>query len=95
MVTLTRGVLGPWVYCTAAENGIGDSGMTALAAALEKNTSVTSVNLGCARAWLGGRGGWIGGSGALGHAAAPAALARSDAEREGASALRARAPFEC
>ena len=95
MVTLTRGALGSWVCCTAAGNDIGDAGATALAAALEKNTSVTSVDLGCARAWLGGRGGWMGGSGALGHAAAPAALARSDAERKDASALRcARAPFE-
>ena len=72
-------------------NNIGDAGATALAAALEKNTSVTSVILYGARAWLGGRDGWMGGSGALGHAAAPAALARSDAEREGASALRVRA----
>ena len=95
MVTLTRGAVGSWVCCTASGNGIGEAGATALAAALEKNTSVTSVDLGGARAWLGGRGGWMGGSGALGHAAAPAALARSDAEREGASALRcARAPFE-
>ena len=77
--------------CTAAGNGIGEAGATALAAALEKNTTVTSVDLGSARAWLGGRGGWMGGSGALGHAAAPAALAYSDAEREGARALRAHA----
>ena len=96
MVTLTRGALGSWVCCTAAGNEIGAAGATALAAALEKNTSVTSVKLGSARAWLGGRGGGMGGSGALEHAAAPAAPARSDAEREGASALRARvrAPFQ-
>ena len=80
--------------CTAAGNGIGDAGATALAAALQKNTSVTSVNLRGARAWLRGRGGWMGGSGALGHAAAPAALARSDAEREGECLACARAPFE-
>ena len=90
-MTLTRDAVGSWVCCTAADNGIGEAGATALAAALQKNTSVTSVNLWSARAWLGGRGGWMGGSGALGHAAAPAALAYSDAEREGARALRARA----
>ena len=89
MVTLTRGAVGSRVCCTAAGNGIGDAGATALAAALEKNTTVTLVNLYSARAWLGGRGGWMGGSEALGHAAATAAPA-PDAEREGASALRAR-----
>ena len=78
------------MWCTAAGDSIGEAGAKALAAALQKNTSVTSVNLERARAWLGGRGGWMGGSGALGHAAAPAAPARSDAEREGASALRVR-----
>ena len=82
--------------CTAAGNEIGDAGATAIAAALEKNTTVTSVNLGGARergseAW----GGLDEGSGALGHAAAAAAPA-PDAERErGRECLaRARAPFE-
>ena len=72
--------------CTAADNGIGEAGATALAAAFQKNTTITSVNLYSARAWLGGRGGWMGGSGALGHTAAPAAPA-PNAERE-----RARVP---
>ena len=49
MVTLIRGVLGSRVCCTAAGNVIGDAGATAIAAELEKNTTVTSVNLGGAR----------------------------------------------
>ena len=49
MVTLTRGALGSWVCCTAADNGIRDAGATAFAAALEKNTTITSVDLGGAR----------------------------------------------
>ena len=49
MVTLTLGALGSRVCCTAAVNGIGEAGATAFAAALEKNTTITSVNLRCAR----------------------------------------------
>ena len=49
MVTLTRGALGSRVCCTTAGNGIGDAGATAFAAALEKNTTITSVDLGGAR----------------------------------------------
>ena len=49
MVTLTRGVLGSRVCCTAAGNGMGEAGATAFAAALEKNTTITSVNLDGAR----------------------------------------------
>ena len=49
MVTLTRGALRSRVCCTAADNGIGEAGAKAFAAALEKNTTVTSVNLGGAR----------------------------------------------
>ena len=49
MVTLTRGALGSWVCCTAADYRIGDAGATAFAAALEKNTTITSVDLGGAR----------------------------------------------
>jgi hypothetical protein len=45
------------VYCPAAGNGIGADGATALAAALQKNTTVTTVNLEGARARSGGRGG--------------------------------------
>jgi hypothetical protein len=45
------------VCCTAAGNNIGDDGATALAAALQKNTTVTEVNLWGARARSGGRGG--------------------------------------
>ena len=80
MVTLTRGALGSRVCCTAADNRIGEAGATALAAALEKNTTVTSVNLGSARECGSEAGGLDEGSGALGHAAAAAAPA-PDAER--------------
>ena len=63
MVTLTRGALGSRVCCTAAGNGfyngIGEAGATAIAAALEKNTTITSVDLGGARE----RGSEAGGSG--------------------------------
>ena len=81
--------------CTAADNKIGEAGATALAAAFQKNTTITSVDLGCARAWLGGRGGLDGGIGG--------AWARSRARRAGAlrcgergreCLARARAPFE-
>ena len=50
--------------CTAADNGIGEAGATALAAALEKNTTVTSGKLESARAWFGGCWGWMGIGGA-------------------------------
>ena len=46
--------------CPAAGNSIGDAGATALAAALQKNTTVTAVDLAGARACSGGRGGWRG-----------------------------------
>ena len=49
MMTLTRGALGSRMCCTAADNGIGAAGATAIAAALEKNTTITSVDLGGAR----------------------------------------------
>ena len=94
MVTLTRGALGSWVCCTAAGNGIGDAGATAFAAALEKNTTITSVNLERARERGSEARGLDEGSGALGHAAAAAAPAPDAEERGDASALRARAPFE-
>ena len=96
MVTLTRGALGSWVCCTAAGNGIRNAGAKAFAAALEKNTTVTSVNLERARErGSEARGGLDEGSGALWHAAAAAAPA-PDAEREGGREClaRARAPFE-
>ena len=67
----------------------------AIAAALEKNTTVTSVDLAGARecGWEARASVW--GSGALWHAAAAAALA-PDAEREGTRVpcACARAPFE-
>ena len=90
MVTLTRGVLGSRVCCTIADNGIGEAGAKAFAAALEKNTTVTSVNLEGARECGSEAGGLDEGSGALGHAAAAAAPA-PDAEREGTRVPRARA----
>ena len=95
MLTLTRGALGSRVCCTAADNGIGDAGAKAFASALEKNTTVTSVDLGGARECGLEAGGLDEGSGALGHAAAAAAPA-PDAEREGGREClaRARAPFE-
>jgi hypothetical protein len=50
---------GSRVCCPAAANNkIGTAGATALAAALQKNTTVTAVDLGCARACSGGLGGW-------------------------------------
>ncbi len=51
---------GSRVCCSAAGNRIGVAGATALAAALQKNTTVTAVNLNSARACSGGRGGWRG-----------------------------------
>jgi hypothetical protein len=48
---------GSRVCCTAADKGIDAAGATALAAALQKNTTVTTVKLICARACSGGRGG--------------------------------------
>ena len=69
------------------------AGATALAAALEKNTSVTSVNLGCARACSVARvEGWRGGGGTLGPTAAAGRAGAPDAGRESESLLRDRAP---
>ena len=82
---------GSRVCCTAAGNHIGDDGATALAAALQKNTTVMVINLECARACSGGRGGWRG-WGRLGPRPRPAAQARpmcGEGERE---PLRGRAP---
>ena len=95
MVTLTRGALGSRVCCTAAGNFIGDAGATAFATALEKNTTVTLVNLERARERGSEAGGLDEGWGALGLAAAAAAPA-PDAEREGTRVpcARACAPFE-
>ena len=76
--------------CTAADNGIGEAGAKAFAVALEKNTTVTSVNLEGARECGSEAGGLDEGSGALGHAAAAAAPA-PDAEREGTRVPCARA----
>ena len=90
MVTLIRGALGSRVCCTAADNGIGAAGATAIAAALEKNTTVTSVNLERARECGSEAGGLDEGSGALGHAAAAAAPA-PDSEGEGTRVPCARA----
>jgi hypothetical protein len=49
---------GSRVCCPAADNKIGADGATALAAALQKNTTITDVDLFGARACSGGRGGW-------------------------------------
>ncbi len=57
------------VCCPAAGHNIGDAGATALAAALQKNTTVTAVNLWGARSCSGGCGGWRG-LGTLGPTAA-------------------------
>jgi hypothetical protein len=51
---------GSRVCCPAADNNIGAAGATALAAALQKNTTLTAFRFGCARACSGGRGGWRG-----------------------------------
>jgi len=40
----------------AAENNIGDDGARAFAASLEKNTTLKTLDLKCARHWA--RGGW-------------------------------------
>ena len=92
MVTLTRGALGSRVCCTAAGNGIGEAGATAIAAALEKNTTITSVDLGGAReCGLEAGGGWMGIGGAWTRSRGRRAGARCGGERGDASALRVRA----
>jgi hypothetical protein len=68
--------LGSRVCCPAAANGIGADGWTALAAALQKNTTVTTVNFHCARACPCGCGGWSGFGGRLGPRPRPGAQAR-------------------
>ena len=75
--------------CTAADTGIGDDGAIALAAALEKNTTITSIDLGCARACSVCRGfeGW----GAWAHGRSRRAR-RRPMRRERALA-RSRAPW--
>ncbi len=57
--------------CMAAGNDIGDAGATALAAALQKNTTVTALNLYRARACSSGRGGWRGLGDAWAHGRGP------------------------
>ncbi len=63
--------LGSRVCCPAAGNFIGADGATALAAALQKNTTVTAVDLGCARGCSGGRRGWRGSGGRWAHGRGP------------------------
>jgi hypothetical protein len=80
------------VCCPAAGNRIGAAGATALAAALQENTTVTALNLGGARACSGGRGGWRG-RGTLGPTAAARRAGAPNVRggREG-EPLRGRAP---
>ena len=91
MVTLTRGALGSRVCCTAAENDIGDAGATAFAAALEKNTTITSVNLGCASERGSEAGGMERDRGRLGTQPRPPRRRPMRRDRGDASALRVRA----
>ena len=96
MVTMTRGALGSRVCCTIADNGIGEAGAKAFAVALEKNTTVTSVNLeGARECGSEAGGGWMGIGGAWARSRGRRAGARCG-ERGDASASRARAcaPFE-
>ena len=91
MVTLTRGALGSRVCCTIAGNDIGDAGATAFAAALEKNTTVTSVNLEGARECGSEAGGMERDRGRLGTQLRPPRRRPMRRERGDASALRVRA----
>ncbi len=68
--------------CPEAGNDIGDAGATALAAALQKNTTVTALNLGGARACSGGRGGWRGVGDAWAHGRGPPRRRAQCAEEE-------------
>jgi hypothetical protein len=80
------------VCCPAAGIDIGDAGATALAAALQKNTTVTAVDLGGARARSGGRDGWRGSGDAWAHGRGPPCRRAQCAGREEREPLRGRPP---